>query len=827
MVLPVSSDERSFSDAGGTIGASRSQLLCIHCGEKLGAGSIVANGHAFCCTGCKTVYEILAAHDLCDYYTGEEIAGVPMKKRTAREDEFAILEDPRIAKKLLIFSSPTLSRVVWTVPTIHCASCVWLLERLDRLDAGVRASTVDILRKSVTIDFDPQKTALRKIAECMSQIGYTPLLRLEGESRTDHKENRSLYARIGVAGFAAGNTMMMYIAQYFAGRAGVDRPLMEVFRTLSIVLSVPVLFYCAYPWFKGARAAIRGMRINLDVPVALGITVLFIRSVVDITSGTGEGYLDSFNGLVFFLLIGRLFQQKAFDALSFDRTYRSFFPLSVRVVSNDKSSVIPIEQVKIGDVLSVRNGEVIPCDSILQSEAGYIDYSFVTGESVPVECMKSELVYAGGKVIGSALTLLAAKNVSHSELAAMWDRSGTNESRERRKQYLKLTDGIGQWFTGIALAIALIGAAMWLPEWSKAFNVFTAVLIIACPCALAIAAPITLGSAMGRLGRIGIYLKNTGVLLDLEKVDRLMFDKTGTLTSSSRELTFIGRELYSDEWDAIHNIASQSTHPVSRAIACGMSSDLALATGVAEKIGHGIVGTSMGHLVAIGSPHFVTEHCWSCKEENIPNDIAAAVSIDGKYAGAFRLQPALRPGISEMVHSVTKRMPVSLISGDSDRDKPLLEPIFGNGTMHFGCRPEKKIEIVESERAKGHSVLMVGDGLNDAGAMSEADVAIAVTDDTATLVPGCDIIMRAESLPLLAGLMNYARKMKHVIWASLIFSLLYNTLGITLALTGNLSPMIAAILMPVSSLTIIAMSAGGARLFIGNVTGEIRSGRAA
>src|SRR5581483_10042602 len=299
--------------------------VCEHCGDAIGPAPVFDDGRAFCCSGCKTVYEILSQHDLCEYYRYDKNAGVTMKRRSEHQDEYAVLDDPAVSKKVLTFASAHFDRVVWTVPSIHCASCVWLLERFDRLEPGVLASTVDILRKRVTIDFDPRRTLLREIAECMASIGYAPLLRLEGEVRPEYRSSRNLYARIGIAGFAAGNTMMMYLAQYFAGSGGVERPLLIAFRFLSVVLSIPVFFYCAFPWFQGARAALRGKKINLDVPVALGIAVLFARSVVDIATGHGEGFLDSFNGLVFFLLIGRLFQQKAFDALSFDCTYRSFF----------------------------------------------------------------------------------------------------------------------------------------------------------------------------------------------------------------------------------------------------------------------------------------------------------------------------------------------------------------------------------------------------------------------------------------------------------------------------------------------------------------------
>jgi len=799
---------------------------CVHCGEPIATGAVLANNLAFCCAGCKTVYEILAAHDLCEYYARETTAGVSMKRRNVREDEFTILDDPAVARKILTFASSHLNRVIWPVPSVHCASCVWLLERFERLEPGVLSSTVDIMRKTVMIDFDPRTTSLRRIAERLANIGYAPLLRLsEEEPGTKTSSVRGLYARIGIAGFAAGNTMMMYIAEYFAGPHGIEHSLVTTFRALSIALSIPVLLYSASPWFIAARAALRGRRINLDVPVALGIVVLFARSVFDIVSSTGTGYLDSFNGLVFFLLIGRLFQQRAFDALSFDRTYRSFFPLSVRILKNGNSTVIPIEKINIGDALSVRNGEVVPCDSALESEIGYVDYSFVTGESAPVECTRGEMVYAGGKAMGRAITLIASKKVSHSELAAMWEASSLLKDKEngkRRSRYLQWSDLFGTWFTLAAVGVALLGAAVWVPDWTKSFSIFTAVLIVACPCALTLAAPITLGTAMGLLGRFGIYLKNMGVLLDLERVDSIIFDKTGTLTMPDYRFSFTGRPLTQDEQIAISSVASQSSHPISRAIAGSWSDRENEFEEVKETVGGGIVGRSMGHTVAIGSIEFIREQCWNEMELGRGREIAAAVAIDGEYAGAYMMQPMVRPGIAALIAALRKTKSVALLSGDTDRDRATFEPLFGTA-MRFNARPEAKIGAMEQEQSRGHRVLMIGDGLNDAGAMSAADVAIAVTDDTATLVPACDLILRADSLTKLPALVSYAHRVKQLIAVSLTFSILYNALGVTLAIMGMLSPLVAAVLMPLSSLTVIAISVAGARHFARSIAKEGRA----
>ncbi|MBU3741351.1 MAG: heavy metal translocating P-type ATPase, partial [Candidatus Kapabacteria bacterium] len=380
--------------------------VCHHCGDPCRDDTVTDGVHAFCCSGCKSVFQILQSHDMCEYYDLDSRAGVSMKGIGG--DEYAVLDDVEIERQFVEFEGNGIRRLRFETPTMHCASCVWLLEQLDRLDTGIVRSQVDLMRKLVRVDIDPARTSSRAVAGLLASIGYRPLIRPEG-ARGTSAATRSVYLRLGVAGFAAGNVMMFSIARYFAGPDGMATSLVTLFDVLSIALSVPVLLYGASPWWRSAWGALRQRTINLDVPVALGILVLFVRSVADILLGQSEGFLDSFTGLVFFLLIGRLFQQKAFDAVSFDRTYRSFFPLSVRVLRKGIESTIRVDNVRVGDTVIVRNQEVIPCDAVLLSNAGYVDYSFVTGEQMPVECVEGGTVYAGGKVVGRRLRMTVTK----------------------------------------------------------------------------------------------------------------------------------------------------------------------------------------------------------------------------------------------------------------------------------------------------------------------------------------------------------------------------------------------------------------------------------
>jgi len=788
-----------------TIGSDQITTTCTHCGVPCSM-TIMDGGEAFCCTGCRSVYRMLREHDLCTYYDIESSPGVSMKKGTVRTDMEA-LDDPALSRTFIEYSDTGFVRVRFMIPAMHCASCVWLLERLSSFDGGILHTETDVLRKTVRVDFDPAVTTLRSIAELLSSLGYEPLIK-PITAGGDRSERRAIYQRLGVAGFATGNVMLFGIARYLAGD-GLSSSLTTMFGVFAVLLSIPVLVYSAAPWFRSAWAAIGNRVLNLDVPVAIGILVLFFRSVADIVTGHGEGFLDSFNGLVFLLLVGRLFQQKAFDAVSFDRTYRSFFPLSVRVERNGRTPAIPVDEVVVGDVMIVRNGETIPCDGTVSCPVGYLDYGFVTGESLPIECTSGAAVFAGGKVIGTAIRITATNVVSHGYLASLWERA---TPRIRTNSLLTLSDTFGRWFTVVAMALAAGGAIAQMPDVHMAVNVLTAVLIIACPCALTLATPITLGTAMGRLGERGIYLRSIGVLLDLDRCSTIVFDKTGTITKSMHGLSYDGRSLADHEWMAVRSVAAQSMHPVCRSLAQAWPVDETVCATAREVTGRGMTGRAYGHDVVIGSSALVRE---LCPEGYVADtaDGAAHIAVDGAYAGSIQLRSELREGISEMMERLRKRYTVRLLSGDGQRDRAMLLSMFDDDEMSFGQKPADKVDHIDALRASGHTVLMIGDGLNDAAAMSAADAAVAVTDDTATLVPACDVIMKASALEELPALLRYARRMKNLIIATFCVSIIYNVVGLSLALGGMLTPLAAAILMPVSSLTVIGMSVAGARWY--------------
>jgi Cu+-exporting ATPase len=773
---------------------------CLHCGDDCTTSPVTTPRGSFCCAGCAAVYELIASHGLSAFYTCDVPAGVSQRPRASRHTGYAVLADPLVAERLIEWRRDGHARAEFSVPAMHCASCVWLLEQLWRVVPGVTRSEVDLLRRRVQVQFNEKETSIRQIAEHLSALGYPPVIDAEHAVGDVPAARRTLYLRIGLAGFAFGNVMLFSIPRYVNG-GPLEPSFQRLFNTLNLVFALPVLLYSAAPYFQSAWQAIRARAMTLDIPVALGLAVLFGRSVVDISSGRGEGFLDSFSGLVFFLLIGRLFQQKAFEQVAFDRTVRSFLPLSIRVAHGDTTELTPVEQVGVDDELVVRPQEVVPADSVLLDPAGTLDYAFATGESVPVSVAAGDAVAAGGRVLHKAIRVRVVRPVSQSRLVSLWN----DPVFAWRKPYwlADLSGRFGWWFTVLAILLAAIGAAWWWPDAGRAASVATAVLIIACPCALTLAAPITLGTAMGALGRAGCFVKHPAVVLDLSRIDLVAFDKTGTLTTSGADGVAECDDMSFRDRKLVSRLAAESVHPVSRALA-GRGPVVGSISDVQEVVGRGLTGKVDGHRVALGSAGFISAEVGRPLDAR---DRRTWAAVDGAIAGWIELDESRRQGIDTAMAALNARVDTMMLSGDHAADSGAWAPLFGS-QLRFGMAPEDKLAEVHRREAAGQRVLMVGDGLNDAGALRAATVGMAVSDDTACLVPACDAVLRGDRVVDLPAILAYARRARRVIVLCFAVSIVYNVLGLSLALAGRLTPLSTAILMPISSLTVVGLSVG-------------------
>ena len=785
-------------------------IRCTHCGEQCDKDHIVSNEHHFCCEGCKTVYALLSEHDLCGYYSIDDPEVKSLKHLSHKSMErFAFLEDTEIAKSLLEFHRDGKAQVTLKLPSVHCASCVWLLEKLPFINPGIIRSRLQLAGKNISIYYDETKTSLRSIIELLTLLGYEPDLSLATVAKKGQdNSNRSMYIKLAIAGFAFGNTMLFSLPGYFdEGVNLMGSHFSLVFSGLNLLFSLPVILYSASPFFNNALSGLRSKTMNLDIPIAMGIIALYGRSLFEILSNSGPGFMDSFNGLVFFLLIGRLFQKKSFDALEFDRDHASFIPLQCTVVEEEKEQSRPVSSIKIGDTLIIHNQEIIPADAVLLSKIGHIDYSFITGESTPIELIKGGMIFAGARVLGPTLKVEVQREVSRSALLRMWN-SEIVEKPESK--LLHISAVFAKYFTASTIGLAMLGGLIYLPDIPSAINVFTAVLIIACPCALTLAAPFTLGNIMRLSAEKGVFYKNPETVMEFGSAQTIVFDKTGTLTSSLEgQIEYEGNELYRDDIEMIISGCLSSIHPKSRMIAGWLAKrhDIGTLNGIRcdlfkEIPGKGWISRFRGHELHIGSSEFIKQ-----TEER-----GVFLSIDGIQYGRFMIQEGPRIGILPMLERLKgdHSMTTYLLSGDDDTHAEHYTSGFEHEySLLFHQSPEQKAQFIDALHAESEDIIvMVGDGMNDAGALKKSNVGIAVTEHISSFTPGCDIVMSAKALPYFDMIKQYAQSGSTVIIGAFIISIVYNVIGLTLALMGILSPLFTAILMPVSSLTVIGFSLG-------------------
>ncbi len=775
---------------------------CVHCGEDCGKHPVMWEDKPFCCHGCKTVYQILNEKELKQYYEIEKMPGIKVETEEVG-DKYTFLDLDEIKEKLLDFSDGGVSKVTLFIPTIHCASCIWLLENLNTLHSGIINSTVNFPKKEVYITFKDDEISLRQVVELLASIHYIPEITLEraGKKRSG-KSNTTLLLKIGITGFVLMNVMMYNFPEYLPGGELLEDEFKKLFGWLSLVLSIPVVVYCSNDYYLTAIKSLKHKIISIDLPIALGIITLFLQSAYDIISGSGIGYLDSLTGLVFFLLIGRWYQGKTYQALSFERDYKSYFPVAVTKIEQGRETVIPLERLAEGDHILVRNQELIPADSRIHKGEGNIDYSFVTGESIPVSKKPGEPVFAGGRQIGSAVELVVTKDVEQSYLTQLWNQEKSADQYESRLNVL--INNVSQYFTVIILTIAIGAGLYWLfIDKTTAIFVFTSVLIVACPCALALTVPFTFGSVLRQFGRQGFYLKKTEVIEQLHKVTSIVFDKTGTIThNKALKIEFVGEPPDDQQIRMVKSLVRHSTHPLSAALFANLPGDeFDEVTDFKEIPGLGITGRVNGIKLNVGSRKFVTGK--ADETEGLKSTVY--VFIDDHVQGYFQLENQYRSGLKEVISDLARQYDLHLLTGDNEAEKANLLPLFGEESrLKFNQTPTDKLEYVKHLKQQGKTVLMVGDGLNDAGALNESDVGITIADDIYHFSPACDAILESARFKSLNRYIRFTHTSMTIVKISFGISFLYNVGGLFFAVQGLLTPVIAAILMPISSVSVVA-----------------------
>jgi Cu+-exporting ATPase len=773
---------------------------CFHCGlDSNKAEEIIFDEKIFCCTGCKTVYEIFSSNDLTSYYDFEKSPGATPQDRNGK---FDFLDNDSIVSKLLEFEENSTAIISLNIPHIHCSSCIWILENLQRLQKGISSSVVNFPEKKVRISYDPQTVSLGKIVHLLSSIGYEPYISLENYETGKKNIDRSLTYKLGVAFFCFGNIMLLSFPEYFEVNEFWLDTYKPFFRGLIFILSLPAFLYSAAEYYVSAYKSIKSKMLNIDIPIALGIIVMFVRSTIDITFGYGSGFFDSLTGLIFFMLLGKMFQIKSYSFLSFERDFKSYFPIAITRINSDSSEEsVPVYDIEKGNRLLIRNQELIPVDGILISEKAAIDYSFVTGEAIPMTKKSGDKIFAGGKQIGKVIEMEVLYAVSQSYLTQLWSNDVFQKRVEQRHK--SITDTISRYFTPVLLLIAFTAFGYWIfMDANTAFNVFTAILIVACPCALALTAPFTMGNVLRILGKQKFYLKNALVIEQLAKVDTIVFDKTGTITiTKTAKIAYQGKSLSTDNLLNIKTVLRASNHPLSRMLYDFLPEMKSVVVTEFEEItGKGIRAKVGGMEVVIGSAVFA-----GSLEKYAALQTAVHISINSVYYGKYVFNNQYREGLENLFKSLKKEYQIKVLSGDNQGEKSALEQLLPAGTeLIFNQKPEQKLAFIKQLQEQGRNVMMVGDGLNDAGALAQSNIGISISENVNVFSPACDGILEANEFQKLDYFMRLSKKAMTTIRMSFGLSLLYNIIGLSFAITGHLEPLVAAIIMPLSTITIVS-----------------------
>ena len=763
---------------------------CLHCGAEMGSDEARESG--YCCNGCKRAAEIITPET--------------DRKNTILRDT----DDHPYLERITLFRQGVRRVVQFAVPDIHCASCVQSIENLPKMTPGVESAEVNFPRKQVKVAYDEARLHLDDVLRSVRDLGFEP----DVTSYADPGRRTNPYVlKLGVAGFCFGNIMLLSFPEYLGVQniEGVDWTF--VFGVTQSVLSLPVVFYAGFGYLKAAWANVKQRSLSLDFPIALGILILFLRSSWAVWVAGEGAFFDSLAGLVFFLLIGKWYQQKAYTALSFNRNYRDYFPLRVSKMDADGTvKATPLESLAVQDRIRLQPEEVVPGDAILESQHAQVDYSFVTGESDLVRIDCGDRIYAGGRIKGTTVILILQKKPDQSYLTELWKNEIFAEDRSREER--SWSDLIGKYFTWGVLTVALAtGIYWWWADMDRMWLAVTAVLIVACPCALALTFPFTYGSGQRNMGRAGLFLKEAGSIEKMGKVREVVFDKTGTLTDTQLvDWSYRENRLSNEGEHAARALAAFSTHPMARAYAD--FSTRVVVDAFREVKGAGISGEVAGTEYLLGSAAF-TGH-----DEPGEDHSGFYVAVNGEVKAFVQIHNRVRQQMAGALKQLGTSFELTLLSGDSDRDADRFGTYFKSDRMLFRRSPLQKLQWIRDHQPANGTLLFLGDGLNDAGALRAADLGFAVTANEYGFVPACDGIIRSDKLSLLPCFMQYAVNLRKVIGLSFAISIAYNVTGLYFAVTGQLSPVIAAILMPASSISVVLITTTLAAWFARSIRSE-------
>jgi Cu2+-exporting ATPase len=815
-------DRRSTSATPST--PTTAPASCAHCGQAVPAGLVEPGAEQqFCCGGCRAVYATIHSCGLDDYYRLLKTADAVRAPAAPVNSRFESFDSATFHDLFVRKLDERLRRCELVLEGITCVACVWLIEKLPSVLPGVIEARLSMRDSSVTVTWDGSLLTLSTIARTLDRFGYRPHPP-RGAGRTEmlRQEERRRLVHLGASFALMGNIMLLALALYAGMFGGIEEQFRTFFRWISLLLGSVALAWPGGQFFRSAWTSLRLRAPNLDVPISLALLAGWIAGAVNVVLNRGEIYFDSLSVLVFLLLVGRYLQFR--QQRRVDQSVELLFaltPRTCRIVRGEQVLEQPTEALVPGDLLEVPAGALFSGDGVIESGNSSVDQALLTGESHPVPVGVGDRVCAGAQNLSATLRV-RVEQVGEQTRVGQLMRLVEQGIREKPPIVL-FADRVGRWFVVLVSLAAAITFAAWTPfGLPDAIDHAVALLIVTCPCVLGLATPLTLAVAIGRLARLGILVKSGSAMEVLAGRGRVLLDKTGTLTRGRmRVVEWVGP---TDLQPLVAEIERRVSHPIASALveeygATEMSADLRQQVSRVESDpAGGVVATVAGETVLIGSPSFVrsrgagisealVEFCEQAESEGLT---AVVVVRQGVPVAAISVGDELRDDSRRSVAALRELgWRPGIVSGDAPgvvRQAALAVGIEPDEALG-GVTPEQKLEHVRGATARG-KVLMVGDGVNDAAALAAADVGIAVHGGAEASLSAADVYISTPGTGPIVTLVHSARHTLRVIRRNLIISASYNLLAGALAAAGLMSPLLAAIIMPVSSATVLTLAVG-------------------
>ena len=799
--------------------ATKTTHSCSHCSLPVPATRVVAGAETqFCCAGCEAVWQILHECNLEEYYRLRDLYS-DNRRGPARVSgkSFEYLDDPEYLRRFSEARTEGLVRVELYLEGVHCVACSWLVEKVLMEQVSANFAQLNLGKAVVEIVFDPAHVKLSQLAHALDRLGYTPHpIIQDSESSLRRNEARRLIARMGIAGASAANIMLLSVSQYAGDFSGIEAGYSALFRWVSLGLALPAITYSAWPFYRGAWNGLRQKMLHMDLPISLGIVAAFLVSVIATIQNRGEVYYDSVSALVFLLLAGRLALQRAGRwAASASENLLALTPKTARRIEDDATREVLLSEVRIDDQLQVLPGDVVPVDGELVSESAWIKEAHLTGEPGAVKRTTGEIIYAGSTIEQQPVVIRAT---AVGETTRLWGLAQMMRiASSRRAPITALLDRVAGYFVAGVLGLSIATAVLWyFIDPSVALWHAAALMVVTCPCGIALATPIALAMAMGRAARRGLFIRGQDGVERLARVNHVIFDKTGTLTAGNLgivQMTFAEGVSPEGQESILRCVAALerfSGHAIASAFADVDSTAVEIQS-CRVKAGSGIEGTVNGAHYAVGSESYITDFV-STLPDNLQTAAALAkeqgltqvfVAREHELIAILGLGDAIRATSQKTIETLRGlKFETELLSGDHEQAVARVAAELSIPAFRGHVTPEAKLARVEELEAGGKRVAMIGDGVNDAAALSRATVGISVAGSAEVARDAADVFVAESRGPeAIAELFLLSRRAMRRIRLNLIVSVSYNVVGAALAITGHVNPLVAAILMPASSLT--------------------------